>query len=69
MSDNLMVRATERPSYGWTDPRAIWGSSAPNYWHVIWMAVSSCCGIEGETEPVQLPRPAPEYHGSFPEAR
>jgi len=60
MTDNLMVRATERISHGWVDPRAVFGSDpTQDCWHTIWMAVSCCCGIEGKTLPAHLPAPEP----------
>ena len=56
---NLIVRTTERVAYGYIDPRAVFATSKPNWWHTIWMAVSSCCGIAGPTEIASLPAPEP----------
>jgi hypothetical protein len=59
--DNLLVHATERISYGWIDSRAAFaGDASRDYWHIIWMAVSCCCGLKGEAEPVRLPAPEPQ---------
>lgn len=60
---NDMVHATERVSFSYADPRATFGSSEPDWWRVIWMAVSCCCGMEGEMEIVRLPTTNPSiYH-------
>lgn len=63
--ENLLVRATERPSYGYIDPRAMCGSQHPDWWHVIWMAVSCCCGVLGPAERAdhRLPTPDPRPLG------
>lgn len=51
MADNLLVKATERPSYGWVDSRAIWaGDMKPGEANFYWFlknAVSCCCGLTG----------------------
>mgnify|MGYP001608318266 CR=1 FL=1 len=58
---NEIVRASERIAYGFTDVRAAFGTMPPDYWHVIWMAVSCCCGLEGPTMLVGgLPLPIPK---------
>jgi hypothetical protein len=55
---NDLVKVRERPAYSFLDSRAIWASQ--DYWHVIWMAVSCCCGLQGEALPVRLPDPSPK---------
>jgi hypothetical protein len=59
-----MVNATERKAYGWIDTRAVFGDGRPGWWHVVWMAVSCCCGIEGRHRTVDhLPPPDPRPPG------
>jgi hypothetical protein len=60
---NDIVNCTERVSHAYVDTRAVFGSLTPNYWHVIWMAVSCCCGLRGNAQMVRLPEPNPRiYH-------
>lgn len=59
MEENLLVHATERIAYGFSDTRALWGDVKPHWWSSIWMAVSSCCGLTGPCDPVKLPAPEP----------
>jgi len=62
-AENLIVKGVERIAYAYVDPRAYWTSSPPvyrtkrDYWPLIWMAVSCCCGWTGPAERVDLPPP------------
>lgn len=59
--DNLLVRATERTVYGFIDPRAVFATQQSEFWHLIWMASSCCCGVSGPSQRVddRLPNPDP----------
>lgn len=59
-SENDLVLATERKSFGFVDMRATWGTPAPSWWHVCWMAVSCCNGWHGESEPWTRPGTSPQ---------
>jgi hypothetical protein len=44
-----LLRATERPAYGFYDYRAFWGTKERDPWGDASWWLQVCCGLEGPT--------------------
>ena len=60
MTEQLFTKATERMSYGYIDPRALYGDVGEakfdpfdGFWRLKNM-VAVCCGLEGPTEKIKV---------------